>query len=472
MEHDPPPKTLGKERRMIRRRAILASFCMSLIVVALAGGTPAGAAPPNPVDDGKGTEWRQLYETTGLSWNQVAQVCPRDGVTPCSGSIGTRVLTGWVWATDAQVVALMGNYEPAILTANPPSVSGGPYFGSAQAFLADMRYTGYVSFYGGYSEWTWGWTSSTDEAGLPIAGSVGYGWWPPGGGFDVSGRADETNQYRGVFLWRPSGEDHTAPVITPTLAGTRGTGDWYVSDVSLSWDVQDAESAISSQVGCDPATVTADTAATTFACEATSGGGTSTVSALVKRDTTAPTVTCPSPAPVFQIYQVGAWVTASVTDPTSGPASPAAQGATNTSKAGSFTTTVTGADRAGNRTTTVCPYQVVIPTCRGLTPTRVGTAQNDVINGTSGRDVIVGLGGADTIKGLGGDDAICGGDGPDTIDGGDGNDWIDGGASPDDLSGGNGDDTLDGGLHNDSLRGGNGRDTCTSGEVRMSSCEL
>jgi hypothetical protein len=40
-------------------------------------------------------------------------------------------LTGWVWATAAQVVALMGEYEPAVLTANPPSVSGPQYFLSA-----------------------------------------------------------------------------------------------------------------------------------------------------------------------------------------------------------------------------------------------------------------------------------------------------------------------------------------------------
>jgi Ca2+-binding RTX toxin-like protein len=187
---------------------------------------------------------------------------------------------------------------------------------------------------------------------------------------------------------------------------------------------------------------------------------------------TPPTVTCPSPAPQFEIYRVGAWVTASVSDATAGPAAAPAQGAANTSKAGSFTTPVTGSDGAGNRTTAVCSYRVVVPQCNGLTPTRVGTGANDVINGTSGRDVIVGLGGADKLNGLGGDDVICGGDGPDTVDGGDGNDWIDGGASADDLSGGNGDDFLEGGLHNDSLRGGNGRDTCRSGEVRMSSCEL
>ena len=218
-------------------------------------------------------------------------------------------------------------------------------------------------------------------------------------------------------------------------------------------------------------TITSDTAATTFVCEATSAGGTSTVSAVVKRDTTPPAVICPSPAPVFQIYQLGAWVTASVVDATSGRANAPAQGITNTNVPGTFTTAVTGADLAGHRTTVQCSYQVVVPTCRGLTPTQVGTGANNVINGTAGRDVIVGLGGADTINGLAGDDVICGGDGPDLVYGGDGKDQINGDASPDDLNGDNGDDHIDGGLHNDSIRGGDGKDICISGEVRMSSCE-
>ena len=105
-------------------------------------------------------QWRQLYETTGLTWSQVAQICPRDGVTPCSGSIGPRAFTGWVWATAAQVVELMGRYEPAILTASPPSVSGGAYFGTAIGFLDDMRWTGIISTYGFATPWTAGWTSS------------------------------------------------------------------------------------------------------------------------------------------------------------------------------------------------------------------------------------------------------------------------------------------------------------------------
>ncbi len=317
----------GEERRMSSRMIVLAT----LSVVVLAGAMPAAAVPPNPLLDNDGKQWRQLYETMPASWSQVAQVCPRDGVTPCSGSIGSKVLTGWVWATAEQVVELMGAYEPAILTANPPSVSGDAYFGSAQTFLGEMRWTGYISTYTGYTEWTVGWTASTDEAGLPIDGRVGFGWWPPGGGFLVGSVADENTVARGVWLWRPSTDDLTAPVITPSVSGTLGSSGWYVSDVSVTWNVADPESEISSQAGCDPSTVVSDTAGSTFTCSATSAGGTSSASAVVQRDTTPPTVTCPSPVPEFEIYRLGAWVTASVTDATSGPASAPAQAAANTS---------------------------------------------------------------------------------------------------------------------------------------------
>jgi Ca2+-binding RTX toxin-like protein len=291
------------------------------------------------------------------------------------------------------------------------------------------------------------------------------------GSFDTWTADDGPSSWRGVWLWRPSTDDLTPPVITPTVSGTLGSNGWYVSDASVSWAVDDPDTPVSSTSGCDAATVTADTAGTTFTCQATSGGGTASVSVVVKRDTTAPTVTCASPPQEFQIYQLGAWVTAPVTDATSGPDRPVAQGIANTNTAGTFSSTLTGADRAGHRTTVTCAYRVVIPGCNGLAATIVGTGQNNVINGTDGRDVIVALAGADTVNGKGGDDVICGGDGPDLIYGGDGKDWIDGGASPDDLNGGNGDDFLDGGLHNDSLRGDGGRDTCVSGETRTSSCE-
>jgi RTX calcium-binding nonapeptide repeat (4 copies) len=458
---------------MLGRSATRAILGAGFVLVTLAAAAPAGAAPVDLTDDGTGKRWRQLTDTVGLAPDQVAQVCPRDGESRCSGSVGGKDLTGWVWATADQVLALLGLYEPAILTAVPPDVAGDAYFGSAFEFLNDMRPTFEATGYNFHTESTAGWTSSNDEAGQPIAGGAGFGWWPVGGGFAVSSSPNATNLHRGVWLWRPSTDDITAPVITSTVSGTLGMNGWYVSDVAVNWGVDDPESAVA-QTGCVPATIAADSPGTTLTCRANSSGGTSSKSVTVKRDTIPPTVTCPSPPPRFEIYQLGVWVRAPMTDETSGPANPFAQGTTmaNTNAPGTFTQSVTGADRAGNRTTTTCTYEVVIPACNGLTPTIVGTAQNNVINGTGGADVIVGLGGADTVNGLGGSDVICGGDGPDWIYGGDGGDWIDGGASADDLNGGNGDDYLDGGLHNDSLRGDSGRDTCISGEVRTSSCEL
>jgi hypothetical protein len=436
------------------------------VLATLAAAGPASAAPPADLnDDGTGKRWRQLTETVGMTVDQVAAVCPRDGVTPCSGA-----LSGWIWATADQVKEVMGLYAPAILTAEPPSVGGPEYFMLAAEFITDMRATFSVSGYGFHTSATSGYTSSVDEAGEPVRGHVGFGWYPIGGSFSV-GSASSLNV--GVWLWRPVTDDLTAPVIAPTVSGTAGSNGWHVSDVAVSWSVSDPESEVTSRSGCDATSVTSDTAGTTLTCTATSGGGTASRSVVVRRDTVPPTVTCSSPPQTFEIYQLGAWVRADLADATSGPAAPYAQGTVmaNTNTAGTFSQVVTGADRAGLRASRSCAYVVAIPTCFGERATIVGTAVNNVIGGTAGRDVIVGLGGADTINGLGGDDLICGGDGPDVINGGDGADRIDGGASPDDLNGGRGNDFLDGGLHNDSLRGDDGFDTCVSGETRRSSCE-
>ncbi len=438
---------------MIRRRAIGIVF---VALVAVAGAVPVVAAPPEDLsDDGTGKRWRQVTETLGLTWDELAAVCPQDGSTPCSGAVGTRNLSGWVWATPEQVRDLFGLYDPDILTADPPVVTGIDQFGTAMEFLADMRPTLSVDGYGFHAESASGWTAGTGDDGHPIGASSGFGWWPPSGSFSVASTAGQVTHWFGVWLWRPASDDITPPVVTSddvrddsgATAGTSPTS-------RLSWTVVDPESVVSSQSGCDPTAVVADTASAAFTCEATSAGGTSTASVNVKRDVTPPAVTCPAPPPVFEQFQTGGVVRAAVADETSGPASPVAQAAASTGVPGTFAATVTGVDRAGNRTTARCTYVVAAPTCRGEAATIVGTALNNVINGTAGRDVIAAVGGADTVYGRGGDDVICGGDGPDTIEGGDGDDYLDGGPG------------------SDSLRGDNGRDTCISGEVRRSSCEL
>lgn len=58
------------------------------------------------------------------------------------------------------------------------------------------------------------------------------------------------------------------------------------------------------------------------------------------------------------------------------------------------------------------------------TPTRAGTAGDNVINGTASADIIDAKGGDDTIRALGGDDIICPGSGQDFVKAGGGDDTV------------------------------------------------
>ncbi len=430
---------------------------LGLVALLVGGLVSLGGATSSAAPTVAGREWRELNQTTGLSWSQVASVCPTDGATPCAGTVGGRNLTGWTWATASQVRDLLDDYAPGLATADPPVVSGIEGFWGGISFLAVMRWTASsTSTYSTY-EWTAGWTASREAAsGLPIVGSAWYSHQLAGGtangSVGLGPDADAASPIRGVFLWRSAAGDYTAPVVTPTVSGTLGSNGWYRSNVSVSWAVTDNESPIVNRVGCDPSTVTADVGALAFTCTATSAGGSGTGSVTVKRDTTPPSVTCDA-APTFAVGQV-AKVTAVVSDSLSGPPSAPIDKLVSTAVAGEFSTVLTALDRAGNSGSQSCGYTVFVPTCQGKTPTIVGTGGNDVIKGTAGVDVVQALNGADKVDGLGGGDTLCGGDGPDTI------------------KGGAGADTLDGGLGSDSLQGDNGSDRCISGEVRNSSCEL
>lgn len=83
-------------------RAVLAVF-------AAACATPASFAQWSVVayHDNQGRHWRQLNMTVGRTWDFVASKCPTDGVTPCTGTINNQDITGWVWATHAQVQELL-----------------------------------------------------------------------------------------------------------------------------------------------------------------------------------------------------------------------------------------------------------------------------------------------------------------------------------------------------------------------------
>ena len=166
------------------------------------------------------------------------------------------------------------------------------------------------------------------------------------------------------FTWTIA--DSTAPVITPQVNGTLGNNNWYVSDVTVSWSVVDAESPVSSQSGCETQTITSDTAAPsgppTFTCVATSTGGTASQSVTLARDTTAPVVTVTGVSNGGN-YTLGSVPVAvcSTTDALSGVATQATVSVTggNADGTGSFTATCSGgADKAGNQDSATVTYTV------------------------------------------------------------------------------------------------------------------
>lgn len=150
--------------------------------------------------------------------------------------------------------------------------------------------------------------------------------------------------------------DTSPPVVTPTVAGTLGDNGWYVSDVSISWTVTDGQSAVATQTGCGPTTLTADTSGTTLTCTATSVGGTTSVSVTVKKDATAPTLSpTVTPNPVF--LNGAATADPGATDATSGVASASCPPVVTTTL-GYHTLTCSAKDNAGNTASANVQYLV------------------------------------------------------------------------------------------------------------------
>jgi len=243
----------------MRRIAFLAVSATALV---------STVASAQSVNDGHGKEWRQLTDTAGLSWNQLAEVCPRDGFSPCSGLAGGIDLTGWVWATDSEVIELFSFYVPDIVTSNP--VEGQAVFFAAQTFLATIRPT--FSFFITYQsgQFASGWTASTDASGLPLVGSVSDGTTPVsiGGSFRVAPASDPAagDRFTGAFLWRPTGlgsdavfaNDDVGQVASPaggTAVANVLDNDWIAgAQATLGTVTLSQESSTSAGVTLDPST--------------------------------------------------------------------------------------------------------------------------------------------------------------------------------------------------------------------------
>ena len=178
-----------------------------------------------------------------------------------------------------------------------------------------------------------------------------YGSVATGGTGQLGPRQTTMSGLAETFLVRPAAPlDVTPPEISPTVTGPLGDNDWYVSDVSVAWDIVDAESAAAAGSGCNPITIAANTAGTTLTCGATSAGGSASASVTIKRDATPPTVTYSGNAGSYTVDQMVA-ITCAANDELSGVASSTCadvSGAAYTFALGANILSATAKDLAGN----------------------------------------------------------------------------------------------------------------------------
>lgn len=103
----------------------------------------------------------------------------------------------------------------------------------------------------------------------------------------------------------PPPADTTAPTITSSISPAPNSNGWNNVPTTISWIVADAESGIATSSGCEPTTVSADTAAATSTCTATNGAGLSaSANATVRLDATAPVIAFDGNAGTYQIDQI------------------------------------------------------------------------------------------------------------------------------------------------------------------------
>lgn len=174
--------------------------------------------------------------------------------------------------------------------------------------------------------------------------------------------------------------DTTAPVVSlVSVTGPIGNDGWYIGDVTVVFSVSEPDSPNYTTSGCDPAPLTKDTdaAGITLTCTATSAGGTSAPAMVtIKRDATAPVVTCPTAPEVIQGNAVT--VQATIADAASGATADTGSAVGSEYALGQHAVAIAASDLAGNTVETPCAYTVVPdPAAPVVTPIVVGPTAAD-----------------------------------------------------------------------------------------------
>jgi uncharacterized protein YuzE len=121
-----------------------------------------------------------------------------------------------------------------------------------------------------------------------------------------------------------SGDDTTPPAVAYTLDPPPNAAGWNNSPVQVSWTFADPDSDVTSSSGCEPQTFVADPTDVTMTCSVTNGAGLiTTVTASVRIDRTAPSITCGAPDGAWHATDVA--IRCAAIDAVSGLADPQPQ---------------------------------------------------------------------------------------------------------------------------------------------------
>jgi len=156
----------------MRIHSVMCSALMALGVLASASSADATSLTPLYTDPSTGYGWANVDDFEGLSWNQIAAVCPQDGVTACSGTLNGFNVTGWIWATDSEVLRV---FEDATGLPNSDFPGGLLESGSSEAYGMEIEADlGVTQNNSPIYQDTYGW-----EATIPVSGSgeLGYSEW-------------------------------------------------------------------------------------------------------------------------------------------------------------------------------------------------------------------------------------------------------------------------------------------------------
>lgn len=221
-----------------------------------------------------------------------------------------------------------------------------------------------------------GWSASTYDSWILVLDG-GYSAGPRTVHYEV------TNNYSGIArngsirvgsktiaIHQDGDGDTTPPVITPVVTGTQVNG-WYTTDITVSFTVSDPDSEIVNlSYGCTQTfTYTTDFLYAAPQCEATSHGGTATVTVPLRRDTTPPMIVISEPKATIYPYGAITYPNYSCSDSYSGATNctgPNLGSPLDTWTRGRNVFTVTSTDEVGNTATKTVEYIVGTDQCVSL----------------------------------------------------------------------------------------------------------